>query len=147
MRNWIRSLAVAIIGSLLFVGRFGCRPALSIVDAQSSAGAPIEEKLVTQKEEAGEEDELLTRLLETNPRDVESLKMVFYEKMKKGKTREAVDYVERLIDAEPDEVEWRLLQALCYELMGRLAKAKKLFKDILEERPLLLRALHVCIFP
>ncbi|KAK1265011.1 Cytochrome P450 86B1 [Acorus gramineus] len=62
--------------------------------------------------------------------------------MRKGRANEAVEYVERLIDVEPDEVEWRLLQALSYELMGQISKAKRLFKEILKEKPLLLRALH-----
>ncbi|KAK1311727.1 hypothetical protein QJS10_CPA07g00402 [Acorus calamus] len=76
------------------------------------------------------------------PRNVEALKVVVYGKMRKGRVNEAVEYVERLIDVEPDEVEWRLLQALSYELMGQISKAKRLFKEILKEKPLLLRALH-----
>ena len=51
--------------------------------------------------------------------------------------------MEDLIAAEPNEVEWRLLLALCYETMGQLSKAKKLFREILKKRPLLVRALHV----
>lgn len=88
------------------------------------------------------DEEMSTKLLEQNPRDLEALKMALYAKMKKGKTAEAVGYVERLIELEPEEVEWRLLQALSYEIMGKLVKAKRLFKDILKERPLLIRALH-----
>lgn len=89
-----------------------------------------------------EDEELCLKILEKNPRDVEALKVVLYGKMRRGKTKEAIKYVERLIDVEPNEVEWRLLQALSYELMGQLSKAKRLFKEILEERPLLSRALH-----
>lgn len=99
--------------------------------------------LGTQKSES-QKEEMYEKLLEGNSRDVEALKVVFHEKMGKGKTKEAVLYVERLIDVEPGEVEWRLLQALCYEMMGQFSKAKRLFKDILAKRPLLLRALHVC---
>ncbi|CAN6442256.1 unnamed protein product [Victoria cruziana] len=62
--------------------------------------------------------------------------------MRSGKTKEAIKYVERLIEVQPDEVEWKLIQALSYELLGQLSKAKRLFKKILEERPLNLRALH-----
>ena len=135
LKNSFRSVTFAAIGSLLFLGKFGCRPAISVVDK------PMEETLETR-----EDEDLTERLVETNPNDVESLKMAFYEKMKKGKTKEAINYVEKLINEEPDEVEWRLLRALCYELMGRLSKAKQLFREILEERPLQLRALHVCMF-
>lgn len=89
-----------------------------------------------------EEEVMCVKLLQENPRDVEALKMVVNVKMKKGKTSEAVEYVERLIELQPNEMEWRLLQALCYEMMGNLSKAKSLFKNILKQKPLLLRALH-----
>ncbi|OMP02573.1 Tetratricopeptide-like helical [Corchorus olitorius] len=85
---------------------------------------------------------MFEKVLEKEPRNVEALKVVLYGKMRRGKTKEAVECVEKLVDIEPNEVEWRLLQALCYETMGHLSKAKRLFKEILEERPLLLRALH-----
>ncbi|KAJ7956929.1 Protein SLOW GREEN 1 chloroplastic [Quillaja saponaria] len=62
-----------------------------------------------------EEEELYEKLLEDDPLNVEALKM---------------------------RLKWRLLLALCYETMGQLSKAKRLFKEILEERPLMLRALH-----
>lgn len=92
------------------------------------------------EEEDGEE--MSVRLLEQDGKDPEALKMALYAKMRKGKTAEAVGYVERLIELEPEEMEWRLLQALSYEMMGELGQAKRLFKAILKERPLLIRALH-----
>ncbi|KAH9607972.1 hypothetical protein KSS87_006259 [Heliosperma pusillum] len=107
-------------------------------------GVKLEEK-IEKEEESGvveEEDEMYVKLVEQEPRNVEALKMVVNVKMRKGKTKEAVKYVEMLIDIEPSEVEWRLLQALCYEMMGQFSKAKRLFKDVLKEKPLLLRALH-----
>ncbi|KAI9165379.1 hypothetical protein LWI28_012986 [Acer negundo] len=90
-----------------------------------------------------EEEDRSEKILETEPRNVEALKVIVHGKMRIGKTKAAVEYVERLIDIEPKEVEWRLLQALCYELTGQLSKAKRLFKEILKKRPLLLRDLHV----
>ncbi|XP_077243173.1 tetratricopeptide repeat (TPR)-like superfamily protein isoform X2 [Tasmannia lanceolata] len=141
-KKYAKRLAIVLIGSLLFLGRFNNRLALASSSAPNSGiSTPLEEKRETQN--GKDEDEgLYLKILEKNPRDVEALKVVLYGKMRKGKTKEAIKYVERLIDVEPDEVEWRLLQALSYELMGQLSKAKKLFKEILEERPLLLRALH-----
>lgn len=95
------------------------------------------------KTHSSEKDEAtFEKILERSPDDVEALKAVLYGKMRKGRTAEAVKYVERLIAIEPEEVEWRLLQALSFELMGKLGKAKRLFREILKERPLLLRALH-----
>ncbi|KAG6399694.1 hypothetical protein SASPL_141175 [Salvia splendens] len=82
------------------------------------------------------------RLLQENPSDVEVFKMVVNVKMRRGRSREAVENVEKLIELQPSEMEWGLLQALCYEMMGDLNEAKSLFKNILNQKPLLLRALH-----
>lgn len=123
----------------------GCcknRAAIALPAQTGSSSANMEEKRDTQKRER-EEEKMFEEVLEKDPRNVDALKVVLYGKMRRGKTKEAVKYVERLINEEPDEVEWRLLMALCYETMGQFSTAKRLFKKILEERPLLLRALHV----
>ncbi|KAK7250898.1 hypothetical protein RIF29_33658 [Crotalaria pallida] len=39
---------------------------------------------------------------------------------KRGKS-EAMKFVKNLIEVEPNEVEWRLVLALCYETMGQLS--------------------------
>lgn len=111
-----------------------------------SVSRPVQESSVfeTQEDNSEEEEEMYVKFLEKNERDVEALKTIVNVKMRKGKTKEALKYVEKLIDVQPREMEWRLLQALCYEMMGQLSKAKMLFKEILKQRPLLLRALHVC---
>lgn len=136
-------LAILIFGSLLLLGRFNCKPALALSTVETnSSEAKMEEKSDAQSEKTDDE-EMYLKILEKNPRDVEALKVVLYRKLRSGKTKEAVKYVERMIEIEPDEVEWRLLQALSYEMLGHLSNAKRLFKDILEDKPLLLRALHV----
>ncbi|KAM5577534.1 protein SLOW GREEN 1, chloroplastic [Rosa sericea] len=130
-----------VIGTVLFVGCFNIRAAVALPAQTSSSSESLEEKRETQKGKS-EEEEMYERILEEDPRNVGALKVVVYGKMRRGDTKEAVKYVEKLIDVEPDEVEWRLLLALCHEIMGELGTAKKLFKEILEKRPLLLRALH-----
>lgn len=128
-----------VIGSVIFVGCFHIRGAIALpAPTSSSSHVNLEESRDKSKDE-----ELYEKVLEKEPRNAEALKVVLYGKMRRGKTKEAVKYVERLIDMEPDEVEWRLLLALCYEIMGQLSTAKRLFKEILVERPLLVRALHV----
>lgn len=106
-----------------------------------NSGSVLEEKEVKEKSEE-EEEEMWESVLEKDPRNVEALKVVLYGKIKRGKSTEAVKFVEDLIDVEPNEVEWRLLLALCYEAMGKLSTAKRLFRDILHQNPLLVRALH-----
>ncbi|KAF9603964.1 hypothetical protein IFM89_039318 [Coptis chinensis] len=135
----VHKVAILLVGGLFLMGSYGCKPVLAQGD-KPSVVETMEEDKVTQSEDS--DDEMYLKILEKNPRDVETLKVVLSRKMMKGKRKEAVEYVERLIEIEPNEVEWRLLQALSYEMLGNLNKAKRLFKDILEERPLLLRALH-----
>ncbi|CAN1143862.1 protein SLOW GREEN 1, chloroplastic, partial [Linum perenne] len=127
-----RKCLVFFVGAFVFVGSLGVSsPRLSLaVPAQTADASEIES------------EEMYEKLLETEPRNVNALKTVVYGKMRRGRNGEAVQYVKRLIDIEPDEVEWRLLEALCFEMMGQLSKAKRLFKEILKERPLLIRALH-----
>ncbi|GAB2282954.1 hypothetical protein Dimus_017488 [Dionaea muscipula] len=139
-----------IIGSLFFLASFNVRPAVAL-PAESSVN--VEEGIDKTSDNLDDEDtrkgivededeELHLKLLEQDPRNVEALKAVVNIKIRKKKLKEAVEYVERLIDAEPHDVEWRLLEAFCYEMTGQLSIAKRLFKEILKERPLLLKALH-----
>lgn len=125
------------------MGCFGynTKPSLAIPCQTSESSANIEEKRDTQVGKS--EDEMFEEVLKKEPKNVEALKVVVYGMIRRGKTKEALKYVGRLIDIDPEEVEWRLLEALCYEMLGQLSKAKSLFKEILEERPLLIRALHV----
>ncbi|KAL0378854.1 UNVERIFIED_CONTAM: hypothetical protein Sradi_3190900 [Sesamum radiatum] len=136
------SIATVLLGSLVFMGCLKSRPVLAQPVQESES---VEEKRGSRSggSSDSEEEVMCVKLLLENPRDVEALKMVVNVKMKRGKTSEAVEYVERLIELQPSEMEWRLLQALCYEMMGNLSKAKSLFKNILKQKPLLLRALHV----
>ncbi|XVF15031.1 hypothetical protein REPUB_Repub09cG0114500 [Reevesia pubescens] len=141
-KSFSEKIIVFLVGSFIFMGCFNARPCLALAaQATTSSGVNLEGKKATQKGKS-EEEMRYEKVLEKEPRNVEALKVVLYGKMRRGKTKEAVECVEKLIDMEPDGVEWRLLQALCYEMMGQLSKAKRLFKEILEDKPLLLRALH-----
>ncbi|KAG6773628.1 hypothetical protein POTOM_020920 [Populus tomentosa] len=135
---------VSLVGAFIFIGSFGLitRQSLALPAQTTGSSVNLEEKRDAHMEKS-EDEEMFEKVLEMEPRNVEALKVVVYGKMRRGQTKEAVKYVERLIDIEPEQVEWRLLEALCYEMMGQLSKAKTLFKEILIERPLLLRALHV----
>ncbi|CAH9123220.1 unnamed protein product [Cuscuta epithymum] len=134
-------LAIFIFGSFILLGSFKVRPAVAQPIQQSSSGVEAAEEN-TEAQVGETEETLYLNLLEKDPKNVEALKMIINIMMKKGKTKEAVKYVEMLIEVQPREIEWRLLQALCYEIMGQLSKAKRLFKEILKQNPLSLRALH-----
>ncbi|KAL9245693.1 hypothetical protein vseg_019316 [Gypsophila vaccaria] len=120
-----KSAVKLLLGTVILAGTFNCNVAKA-----------------EPKDEAETLEEMQVKMLETDPRNAEYLKRVVDVKMRRGKTKEAVKYVEKLVEIESDEVEWRLLEALCYEMMGNFSKSKRLFRDVLRDFPLLLRALH-----
>lgn len=122
------------------MGCFNVRYARALPAQTSSKNPTLAEKAQAPEEDS--EEEMRERILEHDPTNIDTLKSVLYGKMRSGKTEEAIKYVKRLIDLEPDEVEWKLLLALCYETLGQLDTAKRLFMEILEKKPLLVRALH-----
>ncbi|XP_048131617.1 protein SLOW GREEN 1, chloroplastic-like [Rhodamnia argentea] len=138
LRFWSEKFVICLLGSFIFVGFVHLKPSFAL-SSQAGASSP---QAGDAQEEGSDEEEMSERLLETDPMNVDALKVVLYGKMRRGKTKEAVKYVQRLVDVEPDEVEWKLLLALCHETMGQLSTAKRLFREILKETPLLLRALH-----
>ncbi|KAJ0230009.1 hypothetical protein HA466_0312290 [Hirschfeldia incana] len=131
LQTLARKAAIFLVGSFVLLGLCSSKPALALPTATLSS-----------QSEQEEEEAMFEKLLESEPENVEAMKAVLYKKMRRGKTEDAVKYVEKLIKLEPREVEWKLLEALCYETMGQLSKAKRLFKDILRDNPLLIRALH-----
>ncbi|GER35128.1 tetratricopeptide repeat protein [Striga asiatica] len=145
-KYFMETFVAVLLGSLVFVGFFKSRPVLSEPVRESVVLEEIdsqsEQSREKEEEEEDEEEIMCVKLLQQNPESIEALKMVVNVKMKKGKPGESMEYVEKLIDLQPNEMEWRLLEALCYEMTGDLSKAKSLFKEILKQSPLLLKALH-----
>ncbi|KAG8363756.1 hypothetical protein BUALT_Bualt19G0055400 [Buddleja alternifolia] len=143
-KSLVEKTATILLGSLIFMGSLKSRPVLAQPVQQTQTFEQQKNAQFGSSSSSGdnEEEVMCVKLLEQNPKSIEALKRVVNVKMRRGKTNEAVEYVEKLIEVQPNEMEWRLLQALCYEMMGNLSKAKSLFKNILKQRPLLLRALH-----
>ncbi|XP_062230945.1 protein SLOW GREEN 1, chloroplastic-like [Phragmites australis] len=83
---------------------------------------------------------MYSAILSRNPGD--ALKCALYAKMRRADWGGALRYSRRLRDAEPGEVEWRLIEAQLHELSGDLAKAERRFREVLAREPLLVRALH-----
>ncbi|CAN6336473.1 unnamed protein product [Urochloa humidicola] len=107
--------------------------------------AEVKEK-EEQQEDVEEEDDdevrMYSAILSRNPGDVDALKCALYAKMRHADWGGALRYARRLRDAEPGEVEWRLMEAQLHELKGDVAEAERQFKEVLAEEPLLVRALH-----
>ncbi|PVH61850.1 hypothetical protein PAHAL_3G141400 [Panicum hallii] len=107
--------------------------------------AEVKEKEEQQEDEDDDEMRMYSAILSRSPGDVDALKCALYAKMRRADWGGALRYARRLRDAEPGEVEWRLMVAQLHELSGDLAEAERQFREVLAEDPLLLRALHVGI--
>ncbi|KAL6556896.1 hypothetical protein OROHE_006772 [Orobanche hederae] len=115
-KYFVEKVAALLLGSLILAGCVKSRPFL--------AQAVQESKIVEEKGDADSsgsvDEEMCANLLRENPENVDALKMFVNLLMRRGKTGEAVEYVEKLIELQPIEMEWRLLQALCCEMIGNL---------------------------
>ncbi|CAL4910047.1 unnamed protein product [Urochloa decumbens] len=114
------------------------------VEVEVEKGEVKEKEEQQDDVEEEEEDELrmYSAILSRNPGDVDALKCALYAKMRRADWGGALRYARGLRDAEPGEVEWRLMEAQLHELKGDLAEAERQFKEVLAEEPLLVRALH-----
>ncbi|XP_037457723.1 protein SLOW GREEN 1, chloroplastic-like [Triticum dicoccoides] len=95
-----------------------------------------------EEEEDDDEVQMYLEVLSEDPGDVDALKCVLFARMRRKDWGGALRYVAQLREAEPGEVEWRLMEALLHELNGDIATAERLFQEVLAEKPLLVRALH-----
>lgn len=114
---------------------------------QEEAGERKEDVLPQLDEEDAEDDEvrMYSAILSRNSGDVDALKCALYAKMRRADWGGALRFARLLRDAEPSELEWRLMVAQLHELKGDLAEAERHFRELLAEEPLLVRALHVGI--
>jgi hypothetical protein len=110
---------------------------------EDSVNKSEEDVIEIEEVEADDEAKMYLDILSRNPGDVDALKCALYAKMRRADWGGALRYARRLQEAEPGEVEWRLIEAQLHELKGDLAEAEKLFREVLAEDPLLARALHV----
>ncbi|VAH15225.1 unnamed protein product [Triticum turgidum subsp. durum] len=94
-----------------------------------------------EEEEDDDEVQMYLEVLSEDPGDVDALKCVLFARMRRKDWGGALRYVAQLREAEPGEVEWRLMEALLHELNGDIATAERLFQEVLAEKPLLVRAL------
>ena len=107
--------------------------------------AEVKEKEEQHEDEDDDEFRMYSAILSRSPGDVDALKCALYAKMRRADWTGALRYARRLRDAEPGEVEWRLMVAQLHELTGDLDEAERQFREVLAEEPLLVRALHVGI--
>ncbi|KAG6556837.1 hypothetical protein Mapa_001784 [Marchantia paleacea] len=85
---------------------------------------------------------LLRSYLERHPSDLKALQALLYMRLKKGEINAAHAVIDKLIELEPDQLEWKFIRAQAFEFVGELDQARQAFEEIIELRPLSARALQ-----
>ncbi|KAL3681983.1 hypothetical protein R1sor_000005 [Riccia sorocarpa] len=85
---------------------------------------------------------LLRSYLERHPGDLKALQALLFMRLKKGQVTAAMPVLEKLIEMEPDQLEWKFIRAQGFEFVGELEQARQAFEEILKLRPLSARALQ-----
>lgn len=119
--------------------RFHPNPAIAAPIAPATV-EPREE--TTEKSPAEDKERLVEEQLSRDPDDVEALRSLMELKIKAHKLNEAVQVLDRLIEIEPEDFEWRLLKANVHTYMGENELASSEFEEILSKDPLRVEAYH-----
>ncbi|GMH23947.1 hypothetical protein Nepgr_025790 [Nepenthes gracilis] len=86
-------------------------------------------------------DSALTKLLESNSELLGNLKSLLQKNLENGEDEEALKILEKLVLAQPSEMEWKFLLARLLNEMGRPQDARQVFDGILASNPLSFEAL------
>lgn len=89
-----------------------------------------------------EKERVLEEQLVNNPNDIEALRSLVEVRLKARKFPEAVNILDRLIELEPDDLEWLVLKANVYSHVGNSELARKEFERILAKDPFQVEAYH-----
>ncbi|KAL3642520.1 hypothetical protein CASFOL_013335 [Castilleja foliolosa] len=89
-----------------------------------------------------EREQLIEEQLLLNPDDVEGLKNLMEIKIKSRKLPEAIEIIEKLVNLEPDEIEWPMMRAHLHAHHGDFESAKNGFNELLKKNPFRVEAYH-----
>ncbi|CAN4116893.1 unnamed protein product [Withania somnifera] len=132
-------IATVTATTLLFTRFFFFpKPAIS---SQAFTTPTMETDVKNAVSEEEKEREIEEHLV-SNPNDVEALRRLMEIKIKNKKVLDAISILDRLIELEPNEVEWPLLKSHLYVNCGEVELAKVGFNEILKKDPLRVEAYH-----
>ncbi|KEH24003.1 TPR superfamily protein [Medicago truncatula] len=131
----VETTCIVIAATAFFFMRFHHTP---VIAATLSPPTTVTEN-ATMEEDA---EKVIQEKLTENPNDAEALRALMEVKIKAREIDEAIGVIDRLIEIEPEEMEWRLLKANMYIYNDDHESAKKLFEEILKKDPLRVEAFH-----
>lgn len=89
-----------------------------------------------------EREKFLEEHLHSNPYDVDAHKNLMEIKIKSRKIPEAIEIIDKLMELEPEEVEWPMMRAHLYAHHGEFQLAKNGFNELLKKDPFCVEAYH-----
>ncbi|CAO2816434.1 unnamed protein product [Amaranthus hypochondriacus] len=132
-------LTIAVAATAIFFSGLGFKPLIAVANPMAETSTILGEEDAASSEER---EKKLEEMLASNPDDVQVLKSLMEVKTKNKKLPEAVEVLNKLIELEPDEIEWPLLKSHMYTYMGESELAKAGFEEIIAKDPLRVEAFH-----
>jgi hypothetical protein len=86
---------------------------------------------------------LLRSYLGVHPEDTKALQVLLFQRLKKGEVNAALPVVKKLIELEPDNLEWKYVKSQADVYAGNLDQARQGFEEILKIKPFSARAWQV----
>ncbi|GKV30066.1 hypothetical protein SLEP1_g38927 [Rubroshorea leprosula] len=138
----LKTTCIAVAATALFFLRLNHKP---VIAAPATTAATVESgtKESTDSDVSLEEQErTLDEYLIRYPDDLKALRSLMEVKIKLGKLQEAIEVINRMIELEPEEIEWQMLKAQIRTFSGEHESAKKEFEAILVKDPYRVEAYH-----
>ncbi|XP_074561132.1 protein SLOW GREEN 1, chloroplastic-like [Curcuma longa] len=132
------SLGAAASGAVVLAALLSAAFRPPLARADPSAAAPLAAELTADIES---DTSVSSQLLDSNPKTVDALRSLLFRKLEAGDDSEALAVTRRLISAQPDETEWKLLAARLLRETGEVAESRRLYEEILAVDPLSFEAL------
>ncbi|KAK9757971.1 hypothetical protein RND81_01G197700 [Saponaria officinalis] len=139
-----KSLKSAAGAALLTVAATLMAAKLNEMPAKAETLTPtVEESGVDteQFDEINEAKSPLSKLIESNVEFVDNLRSLLHQKLENGEDEDGLKILGKLVEAQPNEIEWKFLLARLLNEMGKTREARDVFEDILVLNPLSFEAL------
>ncbi|KAI3728276.1 hypothetical protein L6452_16910 [Arctium lappa] len=88
-----------------------------------------------------QEETLLPEFLQSNSEATSAMKTLLQEKLEAGEDEESLKILQKLVSAQPDNLEWKFLMARLLNEMGQIEPARIALEQILTQNPLSFEAL------
>lgn len=127
--------AAALFGSQIY---FALKPASTARVLPQITVESTEKDVVVDEER----EKFLEENMVSNPSDIDGLEDLLEIKIRSKKVSAAIEILEKLIQLEPEDMEWPTLKAHIYACSGETELAKNGFTELLKKDPLHVEAYH-----